>query len=711
MNARRPIARSDGVPVESTLFSVEGMRCAACIARIEGGLVAHPGIVAARVNLSGRRVRVDHDSSLDEEAIIAAFRDAGFDAHPFAGEPTSTQRNSESRQLMLAMAVAGFAMMNIMLLSVSVWSGADGMTRQLFHLVSGLIAVPTVAYAGRPFFKSAWGALRQRRTNMDVPISIGVIVTVAMSFYETAIGGAHAYFDGAVMLLFFLLAGRYLDSVMRAKAEDSVGALLRRVPGEATVIDGGRSDRRSVAMLMPGDMILVAAGERIAVDGVVIGGTSDVDRALITGESLPEAVVPGTTVLAGTINLARPITVRAAAVGEQTAIADIGRLMDGAGLARSRYVRVADRASRLYAPAVHTLAALSFVGWMIAGAGVHQSLLIAVAVLIITCPCALGLAVPIAQVVAAGALMKRGVLVKDGAALERLAAVDTALLDKTGTATLGKLEPANLPTDSGERAILATMARASRHPLARAVTCALDGVDGAAADAMDEIPGMGVEATISSARWRFGRPDWVGTGRESGATVAAFGVEGGKARLIHFADAIRPSARHAMVELDALGVEGKLVSGDVEPVVADIAQTMGIPFAARATPSDKCAMVEAAQALGHQVLMVGDGLNDGPAMKAADVAMAPAAASDVGQLTADLVFFGDSLDAVPRAVRASRKTMAVVKQNFALAIGYNVLAVPMAIAGMVTPLIAALAMSGSSILVVANALRLKGAAK
>lgn len=709
MNA--PGAIAPGKAVETSLFAVEGMRCAACIARIERGLITHPGIVGARVNLSARRVRVDHEAAVDEDAILSAFREVGFDAHPYAGDTGNAQRSSESRQLMLALGVAGFAMMNIMLLSVSVWSGAEGMTRQLFHLVSGLIAIPTVAYSGRPFFKSAWAALRQRRTNMDVPISIGVIVTVAMSCYETAIGGEHAYFDGAVMLLFFLLAGRYLDSVMRARAEDSVGALLRRVPSEATVIADGKSERRSVAMLMPGDVVLVAAGERIAVDGLVIEGSSEVDRALITGESLPEDVVPGATVLAGTINLARPITIRATAVGEQTAIADIGRLMDGAGIARSRYVRIADRASRLYAPAVHTLAALSFVGWMIAGAGWHHSLQIAVAVLIITCPCALGLAVPIAQVVAAGALMKRGVLVKEGAALERLATVDVALLDKTGTATLGKLEPSNLPTEPRERAVLAALARASRHPLARAVTCALEGGDAAPVADLAEVPGMGVEGKFNGVTWRFGRPNWVGTKREGGSTVAAFGATKGSCRLISFADAIRPNARHAMVELDALGVEARLVSGDVEPVVADIANVMGIPFSARVTPAKKSELVGKAQTEGHKVLMVGDGLNDGPAMKAADVAMAPAAASDVGQLTADIVFFGDSLDAVPRAVRASRKTMAVVKQNFALAIGYNVLAVPLAIAGYVTPLIAALAMSGSSILVVANALRLKGSAK
>jgi Cu2+-exporting ATPase len=546
---------------------------------------------------------------------------------------------------------------------------------------------------------------------MDVPISIGVIVTVAMSLYETATGGEHAYFDGAVMLLFFLLAGRFLDSVMRARAEDSVAALLRRVPSEATVLINGKQVRRRVEMLLPGDLLFVAAGERIAADGVVVEGSSNIDRAHITGESLPDRIASGGRVLAGTINLSRPLTIRATAVGNQTAIADIARLMEQASGSKSLYVRIADRAARLYAPAVHSLAALTFLGWMLAGTGIHQSLLIAVAVLIITCPCALGLAVPIAQVVTAGALMKRGILVKEGSALERLATADIALLDKTGTATRGRLDASDLPEKAGERAILAALAHASRHPLARSVTSALDGVEAAKGDRIAEVPGLGVEGYFADRRWRFGRPDWVGTDRDGGTTTAAFGPADGSIRLIHFADALRPDAQRAMAELDGLKVLPQLISGDQVDVVRQVAGLMGIQWRARVTPAEKNELVIEQQAAGHHVLMVGDGLNDGPALKAADVAMAPAAASDVGQMAADIVFFGDSLDAVPRAVRAARRMMRVVKQNFALAIGYNVLAVPLAIAGMVTPLIAALAMSGSSILVVANALRLRSAAR
>ena len=708
MNAPQKVV---GATTSST-YAVEGMRCAACIARIEQGLPKIQGIKSARVNLSARRVRVDHDPALAEEVIEQAFRNVGFDAHVFAGDKLSTHgAGSESRTLMLAMAVAGFAAMNIMLLSVSVWSGAAGETRDLFHWISALIAIPAVAYAGRPFFRSALTALRSRRTNMDVPISIGVTLTVAMSLYETAVGNEHAYFDGATMLLFFLLAGRFLDSLMRAKAEDSVAALLRRIPGEATVVVGAGQVRRPVESLMPGDVLLVAAGERIAVDGVVTCGSSEVDQSLVTGESLPTAIAAGAAVLAGTINLVRPIEVRASAVADDTSIAEIARLMEAASQSRSRMVGIADRAARLYAPAVHSLAALTFVGWWIAGAGAHAALLNAVAVLIITCPCALGLAVPIAQVVAAGALMRSGILVKDGSALERMAQCDRALLDKTGTATRGRLQPSNLPDKPRDRAILAALARSSRHPLSRAVTSALEGVDPAPASDLDEQPGLGVEGVFGGTRWRLGRADWVGAPATGATTQAAFGPATGPFRVISFADTVRPDAAEAMTELRALAIEPLLVSGDRREVVDTIAAQLGIPGRSQISPAEKSGLVEAERAAGHRVLMVGDGLNDGPAMKTADVAMAPAAASDVGQMSADFIFFGESLGAVPTAIRASRRTMRVVKENFALAIGYNALAVPLAMAGRVTPLIAALAMSGSSIIVVVNALRLRRAAR
>ncbi|WP_404338539.1 heavy metal translocating P-type ATPase [Sphingomonas sp. MMS12-HWE2-04] len=696
-----------------TTLSVPGIHCAGCISKIERELGRADGVIDARVNFTSKRVRVTHVDSVVAEALRVELERIGFAAHPFLGEAEGSA-NQETRALVKYLAVAGFAAMNVMLLSVSVWSGAEGATRQLFHWLSALIALPAVAYAGQPFFRSAARALRHGRTNMDVPISIGVALACASSLYEVIVWGRHAYFDGAVMLLFFLLAGRVLDSVMRARAQDGVAALLRQTPPGAYVLAADGSQQwRTAQELAPGMRLLVAAGERLAADGVIEAGSSSVDSALVTGESVPETVLPGARVLAGTINLDAPLTVKVTAAGENTAIADIARLMEAAGGAKSRYMRIADRAARIYAPAVHSLAAASFGFWMFAGAGLHQSVTIAVAVLIITCPCALGLAVPVAQVVASGALMRRGVLIKDGSALERLAEADLVLLDKTGTLTCGRPELVGiLQLTSEERGVALALAGASRHPLALALARAIDvgSTSPAALGDIREVAGQGVEGRFQGRVARLGRPDWVGVPAGT-AMASAFVLEPGSPHLLEFRDALRTDAPDAINRLHGLGLSSRILSGDRPEVVAQVAATLGINGEAGLSPQAKFARIEQLVGEGRFPLMVGDGLNDGPALKAAHVSIAPASASDVGQTAADLLFLGDDLVAIPIAVAAARRTMRVVRQNFVLAIGYNLLAVPLAMLGMVTPLIAALAMSGSSILVVLNALRLKSIAR
>ncbi len=702
-------------PAATSWFTVPDLRCAACITKLEAGLATVPGVVLARVNFTQKRVRIDHLTDVDDAALTGAIERIGFAAHPLISGGDAQGADLESRKLARALAVAGFAAMNVMLLSVSVWSGAGGVTRDLFHWLSAMIALPAVAYAGRPFFSSAWAALRQGRTNMDVPISIGVLVTCALSLFETATGGEHAYFDGAVMLLFFLLAGRLLDSVMRARAADSVAALMRATPNEATLLlADGATERRGIEELAPGMRILVAAGERIAADGCVEIGQSSVDCALVTGESVPETASPGALVLAGTINLDAPLTIRITAAGKDTVIAEIGRLMEAATQSRSRYVRIADRASRLYAPAVHTLALASLIGWMIAGAGWHESILIAVAVLIITCPCALGLAVPVAQVVAAGALMRAGIIVKDGSALERLAEADRVMLDKTGTLTLGRPQVRGQPDMSdSDAAIALALAQASRHPLSQALTSWLraDGLVAAAVSDIREVPGTGMEGRYEGDRVRLIRTAPTSETATTELMAVDFVREGHPEVTIHFDDALRPDATAALARLTTQGLSPSILSGDRAPVVARIARLLDIPGRGGLKPQEKIVLVDDMQRAGHRVLMVGDGMNDGPALKAAHVSMAPSSASNVGQAAADLVFMGDRLAPVPIAVSAARATMRVVRQNFVMAIGYNVIAVPLAIMGQVTPLVAALAMSGSSILVVANALRLRTAAR
>jgi P-type Cu2+ transporter len=700
--------------LEHSEFALPGVRCAGCIAKIEAGLAPLPGLAAARVNFTAKRVTVDHAAELKPDAIRAALEKLGFEAQPIALQADAPD-DRESKALLMAMGVAGFAAMNVMLLAMSVWSGASGSTRDLFHWLCALIAMPAVAYAGQPFFKSAWTALRNGRTNMDVPISIGVILATALSLFETIVGGEHTYFDGAIALLFFLLIGRYLDSMMRDRARNGVAALLRQTaPGGTVLKPDGTTAWLKAAEIEAGMTLLVAAGERMAADGVVETGASSLDLSLITGESRPEAVSAGGRVAAGTLNLDAPLTVRVTAAGDRTTIAEIARLIEAAGQSRSLYVRIADRAARYYAPAVHTLAALSFAGWMIAGAGWHASLLIAVAVLIITCPCALGLAVPVAQVVAAGALMKRGILIKDGSALERLAEADTARFDKTGTLTLGRPTAEHLPLTEDEKRVALALARASTHPIARALAAALqaEGVQAAMVEELKEVAGHGVSGRWNGSEVRLGRPDWLNViGADEDGLVTAFAIDRAEPRLLRFSDRLRPDAAQAIAELRALGIESEILSGDRPRAVLPVVSELGLTGRAGMTPQGKLAAIEALRSAGAKVLMVGDGLNDGPALAAGHVSLAPASASDVGQTAADAVFLGDSLAPVPIAVRAARRTLRIVKQNFVLAIGYNVFAVPLAIAGYVTPLIAAVSMSTSSIIVIANALRLRSCAR
>jgi Cu2+-exporting ATPase len=701
----------------TSIFSVPEMHCAGCISRLENGLADADGVISARVNFTKRRVAIAHDPRIDRSALREAIGRIGFAAEPLLADDEGDNA-PESRELARALGVAGFSAMNIMLLSVSVWSGADGATRDMFHWLSALIALPTVAYSGRPFYRSAWNAVKRGHTNMDVPITIGVTLACAVSLYETMVGGPHAYFDGAVMLLFFLLAGRFLDSVMRVRAENGVAALQRQQALRGMILaKDGTAMWREADEIAPGMTLIVAPGESFAADGIVLDGRSTVDRALVTGESTPELLEPGSVALAGTINLTGPLKVKVTASGAGTAIAGIARLMEAAGGARSRYRRIADRAARLYAPVVHLLAAASFIGWMLAGAGLHQSVLITVAVLIITCPCALGLAVPVAQVVAAGSLMRRGILIRDGAGLERLDEARAALFDKTGTLTLGRPKlVGETGLEADEARVALALARVSRHPLSKALAHLLDGVDAAEVTDLEEIAGVGVTGQWQGQRATLGRI----SGYRDGAPVEAldqhalttcFQLGDGPVRTLQFQDELRPDAVDAMQAVTGFGLDPTIVSGDVQRRVDRLAGTLGMSGTGDLTPEQKLGAIAALHEQGRPVLMVGDGLNDGPALNAAHVSMAPSSASDVGQSAADLIFMGSSLAAVPVAIRAARRTMRVVRENFGLAIVYNLLAVPLAVAGFVTPLVAALAMSISSLIVVGNSLRLRNCAQ
>ena len=707
----RPLADGHGLIV----LSVPAIHCGACVAAIERGLNARDDVVSARVNLTLRQASVTLASSAtDPLPMIEHLAALGFDAIPAdSGDPDNLATDPAGGRLLRALAIAGFGAANIMLLSVGVWSGAEAQTRDAFHLVSALIAVPVVAYAGQPFFGSAIAALRAGRTNMDVPISLGVLLALGLSLFETLRGGEHVFFDAAVTLLFFLLAGRYLDHRMREKARSAVTGLTRLSPRGAMVRqDDGTLVYVQLADVTPGAILSIAANERVPVDAIIVDGGTDLDRSLVTGEAMPVTAGPGDTLEAGTLNLTGTVLVRALRTADTSFLAQMIQMQTAAEGGRAGYVRIADRAARLYAPVVHTLALATFAGWMLATGGDWQSsAFVAISVLIITCPCALGLAVPVAHVVAAGRLMRMGILMKDGAALERLAGIDRAVFDKTGTLTTGSPTIGAVPDDPAIRSAAKALAQHGIHPAARAIAQHLTDLPATICDAT-ELPGLGVEGTVDGRLARLGRADWVaGIAKVPAQTGSpAVALQGGVAGAFGLTETLRPGAVDAIAVFKGAGIPVAMLSGDMADRANRIAGAVDIADVRHgATPAEKIATLAALHRDGHRALMVGDGLNDVAALAAAHVSMASASASDAGRTAADFIFLRDRLDAVPATWRVARETAAIVRQNFALAIAYNFVAIPLAVAGLVTPLIAALAMSASSILVTLNALRLNRA--
>ena len=696
---------------------VENVHCAGCVQRIESGLRSVPGVVEARVNLSAKRLRLRwHDGVTRGADLVARLAALGYRAVPFDPDAMANARAADERTLLRSLAVAGFAAANVMLLSVAVWAGAvedmGPATRDFMHWISALIALPAIAWAGQPFFRSAVTALRARALNMDVPISVAVALTAAMSLWETARGGEHAYFDAGVTLLFFLLIGRYLDSRARSLARSAAERMAVLGAVAARVIGADGAERMVPSRLLaPGMTVAVAPGDRIPADGRIADGETDIDTSLVTGESVPCAARAGDRVFAGTLNLTGALRIAVTAAADDTVLAEIVRLMEAAEQRRGRYVRLADRAARYYAPLVHLAALVTFVGWWLAaGIDWQPALLIAVSVLIITCPCALGLAVPAVQVVASGRLLRGGILVKQADALERLAAADTIVFDKTGTLTLGRPLLVNATDIAADDMNLAAgLAVASRHPLCRALAAAAGQT--APVAGVRETPGSGLAATIDGKTVRLGSRAWCGVESadddSAGPELWLSRPDAAPVRFA-FADTLRPDAVETVAALRALGFDIALLSGDREPSVRAVAAALGIErWRAGCRPADKTALLEALAANGHKVLMAGDGLNDAPALAAAFVSISPADAAEVSRTAADLVFQGERLGPVVEAVRTARAARRLIFQNFGLAVGYNLFAVPLAAAGLVTPLIAAAAMSCSSIVVTLNALRLR----
>ena len=705
--------KGNGAEAQRIILSLPAIYCAACIAGVEAGLSRQPGVRSARVNLTLKRATVEADPGVTPQDLADYLNSIGYEAYELdAGALSATETDKRGRDLLMRMGVSGFAMMNVMLLSIAVWSGATAATRDMFHWISAIIAIPAVAFSAQVFFRSAWSAVRVGRLNMDVPISLAIILATGMSIYEVSQSGKHAYFDAALSLTFFLLAGRFLDhrtrSVARSAAEE-LAAL--EVPRAHRLTDQGDEQVVPVSELLQGDKVRVVPGARVPVDGVVVTGESEIDRSLLTGESLPVFAGPDTRLNAGEVNLTGPLTLRVTAAGRDTNLHRMADLVAIAETARNRYTSLADKAAGVYAPLVHLLALVAFVAWMwISGGDWRLAMNISVAVLIITCPCALGLAVPAVTTAASGRLFKQGMLLKSATALERLAEVGHVVFDKTGTLTEGNPLPDNLgdiPADN--LAVARALGESSAHPLAVSLAQAARdaGIAAAPVTGIREVPGHGVEGVLGGRRVQLGRADWVGaTAIDQTATYLAIADK--PARAITFTDHLRDGAADAVAAFKAQGLKVTLLSGDAPGAVAAVANTLSIDdWRAGILPEEKAAFVADLGEQGDRVLMIGDGLNDTAALAAAHVSISPASALEATRVVSDIVLLGRSLAPLGNAVSLAKSATLRIKENFAIAAGYNAIAIPLALMGYATPLMAALAMSTSSITVSLNALRLR----
>jgi Cu2+-exporting ATPase len=687
------------------------IHCQGCIAGVEEALQGYAPVRSARVNLTLRRVLIDAEPGTAAVDLIEVLRASGYDAHELDMDSLGqTETDRIGKDLLMRLAVAGFASMNVMLLSVAVWSGAADATRDLFHWLSAAIAVPAVAFSAKPFFVNAKAALGAGRLNMDVPISLAILLALGSSLWETSLSGEHAYFDAALTLTFFLLAGRWLDARTRAAARSAAEELTALEVPRALRRQGGNWVEAPVSQVSVGDQVLVRPGGRVPVDGVIVDGISETDRALLTGETLPHRVQEGDPVSAGEVNLSGPLIIRATAVGRDTSLHQLAALVALAEGGRARYTSLADRAAKLYAPGVHILSALAFAGWWLWSGDLRLALNIAAAVLIITCPCALGLAVPAVTTAASGRLFRKGVLIKNATALERMAEVDTVVFDKTGTLTQGVPELLNWRALEPEvQSIALGLAQGSNHPLSKAIVVAARAVGTSMAqiDQVVEIPGQGVSGRYAGQEVRLGRLDWLGATEEAAGLAVALRIGDGAAQVLRFSDAPRAGAAEVIQQLRASHIRVALVSGDRAEAVGQMAKRLGIDdWHAGASPEDKAKFVQNLQASGRRVMMVGDGLNDTAALAGAHVSISPASALDAARVASDIVLLGLDLTPIADSLHIARRATRRIKENFRIATFYNVIAVPLAIAGLATPLIAALAMSSSSIIVSLNALRL-----
>ncbi|WP_038049977.1 MULTISPECIES: heavy metal translocating P-type ATPase [unclassified Thioalkalivibrio] len=720
-------ATTGGSRLEAALI-LEGITCAACVWLNERHVQSLPGVIAFSINYSTHRARLVWDPErIALSAILKAIRDIGYHAHPY--DP-GTREKAIARERGLALrriGVAALGMMQVMMLALAIWLGEDDAQHadlmQFMRWVAAALTTPVVFYSAIPFYQSAWRDLRQRRLGMDVPVSLAIIVTYVASLYAVLLGtGEHVYFESVVMFVFFLLTSRYLELIARQHASQAIDRLDRLVPALAHRLDaGGQEEPVALGDLSPGDRVRVRPGESVPADGFVVQGRSTINRALLTGEPDPAPVAAGDEVVGGTINVDGPLIVEVRHVGAETTLAAIQRLLDRAQSEKPRIARIAETGTGWFVGAVLLLTALAGLVWY-AWIDPSRALWVMVAMLVATCPCALALATPVALTATTGTLSRLGLLVTRGRTLEALARVDTVCLDKTGTLTEGRprlvaqQDHVAPPPGQDWRTWAAALEAHSEHPLSRAFRAAVP-APGVAAQAVHNEPGSGLVGQIDGREVAIGGRAMLSQTEPPAVEVPADSplaspvwlvVDGQPVATFWLADTPRPEAAETVATLRARGLEVILLTGDRPEAGQRFAEHLGIDrFHGGLTPEDKLRHVRDLQAAGRTVLMAGEGINDAPVLAGADVSLAMGGGTRLAQTQADLVLTSDRLDRLPEALDQARRTTRIVRQNIAWAIGYNVVALPIAAAGLLTPWLAALGMSMSSLLVVGNALRLR----
>ena len=716
----------DGNVREASLI-LEGMVCAACVWLNEQHLAKLPGVLAVSVNYATHRARIRwDDGQIHLSRILQAVSEIGYLAHPYDPGRAQEILERERRLQLRRLAVAAAFGMQVMILAVALYAGAfsgiETEFKNLFHWLSLVLTLPVLGYSAQPFFRSAFRDLRQKRVGMDVPVSLGLGIAFAGSVWATVTGHGEVYYDSVVMFVFFLLTGRTFELAGRKRAAEVSEALVHMLPVTATRLVNGKQEAVPASELNGGDLVLVRPGESIPADGHVHEGRSSVDESLLTGESLPLAKTPGDILIGGSINIESPLILRVEKTGEDTVLSAILRLLDRAQTEKPAIAAAADRAAAWFVARVLLLAAGVALFWYLYDPA--RWLPITIAVLVVTCPCALSLATPTAITAATGRLMRRGLVTTRGHALETLARANTFVFDKTGTLTYGRLTLLDTHTytplgASDCLALAAALEQHSEHPIARALRATVDELRHTATD-VASTPGAGLSGAINSQRYFLGtaaflqeaagvrtQDDALAALRAGGNTLVLLSDTRQLLAAFVIGDEVRAGAKTLITELQRHGKRVLLLTGDHPGAAERVARETGIrEVEADLLPQDKLARVHALADQGAIVAMVGDGVNDAAALAAAHVSVAMGGGTQIAAASADMILLSEHLPHLAEAVLVAGKTLRVIRQNMAWAVGYNLIALPFAAFGLVAPWMAALGMSASSLMVVANALRL-----